>query len=152
MTFIQLLVVSIFELFVAITSMYIVKDFLQLENLTAKAKELKKNFADGKLLSAFFLMCVAAPIIEEFIFRYCLFDFILWTGLNFTFAIILSSAIFGMVHTSDDFLKVFPLPQFFAGIIFALVYKEFGYWDSVKIHAMTNGILWSVVVLQKAAK
>ncbi|MEM1311114.1 MAG: type II CAAX endopeptidase family protein [Cyanobacteria bacterium P01_H01_bin.153] len=95
-------------------------------------------------LSIAFVLVVAAPILEEFLFR----GFLLhrWgTRWNLPAAVLLSSILFGILHGNVIGLTMF-------GLIMALLYCRTGsLWAVIAVHALNNAIAASLEIITRLA-
>lgn len=101
-----------------------------------------QNIANMVRSSPFFILAVtiAGPIMEEFVFRFSLINF-LNQKLNIWFSAIISSAIFSVMHGDGHFLLYGSL-----GLFFFLLYKKTGsVLTSIIAHAGMNTL---VILLQ----
>lgn len=92
--------------------------------------EMSKN----KLVFTSISAVVFAPVIEEFVFRYILFEKTLKRNTNMYLAVVLSSLIFAILHYN---LKSFPM-IFCIGCINCYLIEKKGYWYSVFNHSFFN--------------
>jgi len=101
----------------------------------------------GELLnniSAMFITFLAAPVIEEFIFRYLLFRKDAEYPINIVTAII-SSFVFGLVHGKDMILTI---PLIINGLIYCLVYhKSNSIFVSIITHSIFNIFIFTILLI-----
>ncbi len=111
---------------------------------------IQSMFSDSplNLFLLFMLLCVLTPIVEEVIFRKVLYNFI-EPRSNHIVAIILSGAIFGLMHVISfgDFVQA--IPYVLMGLAFGFIY-----WKSNKniyvvigVHFLNNFLSWLLYVL-----
>ena len=112
----------------------IIQPLTELVPMTDSFKETIKELAGQKGISTFILMVVAAPFLEELIFRGILLEGLLkrYSPLK---AILVASALFGVVHLNPwQFLAGFIL-----GIFIGWIYsKNHNLTLSILIHATVN--------------
>lgn len=77
---------------------------------------------------------IFAPVVEEFVFRYVIFEKILKNKVGIPIAIIISSLIFGIIHFN---LKAF-IPITFIGVVNCYLIHKKGYWYAVFNHFIFN--------------
>lgn len=87
------------------------------------------------------LVCIIAPIIEEFIFRHILQGVIL-SKLSPVYAIIITGLLFGLAHGPTAAWLIIP------GIIFGLIYWLDGIKPAILAHSMFNVIGVSIIVFK----
>nr|WP_267899140.1 MULTISPECIES: CPBP family intramembrane glutamic endopeptidase [Macrococcus] len=86
---------------------------------------------------------LAAPVIEEFIFRYLLFRKDAKYPINIVSAII-SSFVFGVVHGKDMILTI---PLIINGLIYCLVYhKSNNIFVSIVTHSIFNIFIFIMLI------
>ncbi|WP_331487257.1 CPBP family intramembrane glutamic endopeptidase [Macrococcoides caseolyticum] len=91
-----------------------------------------------------FITFLAAPIIEEFIFRYLLFRKDAEYPINIVTAII-SSFVFGLVHGKDMILTI---PLIINGLIYCLVYhKSNSIFVSIITHSIFNIFIFTILLI-----
>ena len=104
----------------------------------SKTEAMQQNITFFTVFIAFISAAIISPIYEEIFYRGFLYRW-LRTRIGFVGAILLSSAIFTVVHFPT--YNAMPV-NFFSGLIFALAYeKTNSIWPSVIIHGLTNGIM-----------
>jgi len=92
-----------------------------------------------------FVMALAAPFWEEFVFRGALFG-ALRRAIGVDEAIIISAAIFAMFHGS---VAAFP-PIFFLAVFLAYAYERTGsLWTPIAMHFVFNGLNMLPIILAK---
>lgn len=75
-----------------------------------------------------------APMVEEFVFRFFLYDKLLVNKMPRYMAAIISAALFALVH-----FNVAGIPTFFGlGLFCAYMYEKKGYWGAVIAHGVSN--------------
>ncbi|HBM80788.1 MAG TPA: hypothetical protein DD426_08125, partial [Clostridiaceae bacterium] len=83
----------------------------------------------------YFIMIVfCAPIVEEFVFRYWLYDSVLkrWTGR------IISAVITSILFMAAHYNLQGSIAFFLIGMINCYLYEKYGYWAAVANHFMFN--------------
>lgn len=86
-------------------------------------------------LVQFGLICIVAPIVEEFTFRFIIYHS--WLSHKFDkkiIAVLLSSLIFTLSHFDADIFVY----TFITGIILCFIYDGFGFLSSVTLHILFN--------------
>lgn len=102
-----------------------------------KTRDLLNN------ISMMFITFLAAPVIEEFIFRYLLFRKDAKYPINIVTAII-SSFVFGVVHGKDMILTI---PLIINGLIYCLVYhKSNSIFVSIVTHSIFNIFIFIMLI------
>jgi len=102
-------------------------------------------------LVLFSMAVLAAPIIEEFFFRFPIS--LLWNK-RFKLIFWLFTIIFAAIHLSNFgaevpfyLMPILVLPQFILGIMLGYIRVGWGFWYGVLFHALHNGILLGVATL-----
>lgn len=120
--------------------------------LKANDQDVIKILKDADLKKFILMIPVAvifAPIVEEFVFRYLLFQKILKGKSGIYLAAIISSLLFSLVHFN---LKA-SVPIAFIGLINCYLIEKEGYWYSVFNHMMFNLIpITSMLILKLMGK
>ncbi|OGO77610.1 MAG: hypothetical protein A2Y23_11665 [Clostridiales bacterium GWB2_37_7] len=107
-----------------------VKYNIQLQDIIVTYSEAQ--FA-AKLILALEIVLVA-PIVEEYVFRYFLYDKIFSSRMPLLIAALFSAALFTIVH-----FNISGIPTFFGlGLLGAYLYQKKGYWAAVIAHAASN--------------
>lgn len=88
---------------------------------------------------------IFAPILEEFIFRYVLFERLFTKKLGIYISSVLSSVLFAALHYN---LQAFPVLLFLAIENCFLIHKK-GYWYSVGNHMLFNSMTVIAIVISK---
>jgi membrane protease YdiL (CAAX protease family) len=77
---------------------------------------------------------IIAPIVEEFVFRYFLYDKILVNKMPRYMAALISAGLFTVLH-----FNVSGIPTFLGlGLFCTLMYEKKGYWGAVIAHGVSN--------------
>ncbi|MDG5471238.1 type II CAAX endopeptidase family protein [Jeotgalibacillus sp. ET6] len=104
----------------------------------SKTDAMKQNVTLVTIMIAFISAAVISPLYEEIFYRGFIYRW-LRTRIGFKAAILISSAIFTIIHIPT--YNVMPV-NFVSGAIFALAYERTNsIWPSVFIHGITNGIM-----------
>lgn len=104
----------------------------------SKTEAMQQNVTLFTVLLAFISAAIISPIYEEIFYRGFIYRW-LRTRVGFIGALLLSSAIFTIIHIPT--YNAMPV-NFFSGIIFALAYERTNsIWPSVIIHGLTNGTM-----------
>lgn len=91
------------------------------------------------------MMIIFAPVLEEFIFRWFLFEEVLSKRIGIMGGAVISSMIFALVHFNiRSFLIIFTL-----GLMNCYLIEKKGYWYAVFNHAVFNSVTVIVMLLQK---
>jgi membrane protease YdiL (CAAX protease family) len=143
-TFLKLLVICLLTGFVISPIFVIIEELGWIDMDTHAMEELVKNMSKLKL--AFFAI-IAAPIIEELLFRAPLRLF--KNPKSFKLAFYILTLLFGFIHISNfeittNVLLLAPilvLPQILLGSYLGFIRLRFGLQWSIFLHAAYNGIL-----------
>lgn len=102
-----------------------------------EAQEIVKEFAVGELdykLLLFALVVLLAPVVEEYIFRYYLYDKLLLPRMPAAVAAIIASALFTLLH-----YNISGIPTFFGlGLFCTYMYEKKGFYGAVITHVVSN--------------
>jgi membrane protease YdiL (CAAX protease family) len=102
-----------------------------------KLQDIISYYSEAKLILKLILameIIVIAPIVEEFVFRYFLYDKVLGPKMPLYIAAIFSAAFFTVMH-----FNVSGVPTFFGlGLFCTYLYQKKGYWAAVIAHAASN--------------
>lgn len=91
------------------------------------------------------MMVIFAPILEEYIFRWLLFEEIISKRIGIISGAIVSSMIFALVHFNiRSFIIIFAL-----GLINCYLIEKKGFWYAVFNHSIFNSITVIAMLLQK---
>lgn len=105
--------------------------------INAKPQEIVGEFAGGELyykVMLFVLVVVLAPFVEEYIFRYYIYDKLLLPRMPAVVAAIISSALFTLLH-----FNVSGIPTFLGlGLYCTFMYEKKGYYGAVITHVVSN--------------
>lgn len=103
----------------------------------ARPQEVVEELASGEQyykLLLFALVVILAPIVEEYIFRYFIYDKFLLPRMPAVAAAILSSALFTLLHMNAS-----GIPTFFGlGLYCTFIYEKKGYYGAVLTHMVSN--------------
>lgn len=93
---------------------------------------LNKTYLEPQIM----LMIFIAPVIEEIIFRYLLYDRWLKKKCGWFFGFVIASFIFVICHpvTNAHALVIYWVPT----ILFFVVYSEFGLYGAIMVHMIYN--------------
>lgn len=103
------------------------------------------NMSLTKFLIMVPIVIIFAPVVEEFVFRWLLFEKVFKQRIGIYFAALLSSIIFGFIHFN---LRAFPL-LLWIGIYNCYLIEKKGYWYSVFNHFTFNLITTIMLLLDK---
>lgn len=105
--------------------------------LEVKPQEIVGEFEQGGFVYKAVLMVlvvVLAPFVEEYIFRYYIYDRILLPKMPSFAAALISASLFTLLH-----YNISGIPTFFClGLFCALVYEKTGFYGAVVTHAVSN--------------
>lgn len=121
-----------------------------LSNFKVEAKQQEivtwmTNMPLGKFLIMIPIIVVFAPVLEEFVFRWILFQRTFRPRVGVYFASILSSLIFAFIHFN---LTAFPL-LVWIGLYNCYLINKKGYWYSVFNHFVFNSVTTTILLLEK---
>lgn len=113
---------------------------LILVNLLAidpKPQEIVNEFMQGELLYKvilFLLAVILAPVVEEYVFRYFIYDKLLLPRMPAFSAAVISAGLFTLLH-----YNVAGVPTFFGlGLFCAYIYERYGFYGAVTAHGISN--------------
>lgn len=121
---------------------------LQAYNINLNEQEIVRELSKGslnQLLYMFPMMVLFAPIVEEFTFRWLLFEKILRPRIGIYMAAFISSIMFSLIHFN---LRSFPVIMLI-GIINCYFIDKKGYWYAVFNHLVFNSVTAVIMLLQK---
>ncbi len=105
--------------------------------MDAKPQEIIEEFAVGEIyykVLLFALVVVLAPFVEEYIFRYYIYDKLLLPRMPAVVAAIISSALFTLLH-----FNISGIPTFMGlGLYCTFVYEKKGFYGAVITHVVSN--------------
>ena len=105
--------------------------------MDAKPQEIIEEFAVGEIyykVLLFALVVVLAPFVEEYIFRYYIYDKLLLPRMPALVAAIISSALFTLLH-----FNISGIPTFMGlGLYCTFVYEKKGFYGAVITHIVSN--------------
>lgn len=123
--------------FISIIISLVVVFIMQKSGMKVENQQVIDQMEKAKLIQFLFMIPVAvifAPVVEEFVFRYLLFDKVFKNRTGVIIAAIISSLMFGVVHFN---IKVFVTITFIGLVNCYLIEKE-GFWYSVFNHMFFN--------------
>lgn len=137
-----------FSIVLSLITLFILKKL----GIKADDQDVIKLLKDADLNKFLLMIPVAvifAPIVEEFVFRYLIFQKILKKKSGIYLAAIVSSLLFALVHFN---LKA-AIPIAFIGLMNCYLIEKEGYWYSVFNHMMFNLIpIVSMLILKLMGK
>ncbi|NEZ47559.1 CPBP family intramembrane metalloprotease [Clostridium niameyense] len=139
---------SIFSLFSSIIIMLIFQLLFSMLKLKLKQQEVVTwmyNMPLNKFLIVIPVAVIFAPLVEEFIFRWLIFEKIFKSRLGIILAAVFSSVLFGVIHYN---LRAFPI-LIWMGIFNCYLIHKKGFWYSVFNHFMFNFTNISIMFLDK---
>jgi uncharacterized protein len=105
--------------------------------MDVKPQEIIEEFVVGELyykVLLFVLVVVLAPFVEEYIFRYYIYDKLLLPRMPAVVAAIISSALFTLLH-----FNVSGIPTFLGlGLYCTFMYEKKGFYGAVITHVVSN--------------
>lgn len=105
--------------------------------MEAKPQEIVEEFAVGESyykILLFAMVVILAPFVEEYIFRYYIYDKLLLPRMPVAAAAIISSVLFTLLH-----LNVSGIPTFFGlGLFCTFMYEKKGFYGAVITHIVSN--------------
>lgn len=114
-----------------------------LENQAVVNEFLNANIYES--IYYFLLISICAPVVEEFVFRFWMYDRVLKKRTNKYIAAVFTSLLFMGAHFNIQGAFAF----FLVGLINCFLYERNGYWAAVANHFMFN---FSTVLVLVAAK
>lgn len=117
-------------------------------NLNLKEQEIVTDLMKvpiNKFIYMIPIMIIFAPVVEEFTFRWLLFEKLFKPKIGIYFSAILSSLIFSMVHFN---LRSMPV-MITIGLINCYLIEKKGYWYAVFNHCFFNSINTLLMLQQK---
>jgi membrane protease YdiL (CAAX protease family) len=117
--------------------------WLQLLNESSKDKSLTDLGVDrstAALVGAMLVVCVMAPLAEEFLFRGFIFTALRnWSGP--LVSAILTGLLFGAIHLDADRPAAFLVPLAFLGFLLCVIYWRTGsLYPCIALHCLNNAI------------
>ncbi len=103
------------------------------------------NMPLGKFLIMIPIVIIFAPVLEEFVFRWLIFEKIFAKRIGIYLGAFLSSFLFAVIHFS---LNAFPIILWIGLYNCYLIYKK-GYWYAVFNHFAFNSVTVIALLLQK---
>jgi membrane protease YdiL (CAAX protease family) len=114
--------------------------------MQVEPQEIVKEFAVEEMyykMLLFALVVVLAPFVEEYIFRYYIYDKLLLSRMPSLAAAIISSALFTMLH-----LNISGIPTFLGlGLYCTFVYERKGFYGAVITHMVSNLVTAAFLVI-----
>ncbi len=105
--------------------------------LQIEPQEIVKEFSSEDMvykLLLFIMVVICAPFVEEYIFRYFLYDRLLLPRMPGLAAALISSALFTLLH-----LNISGIPTFFGlGLYCTYMYERKGFYGAVITHVVSN--------------
>lgn len=106
-------------------------------NVEAKPQEIVGEFARGGFIykmALFALVVVLAPFVEEYVFRYYIYDKLLIPKMPSFAAALISTALFTLLH-----YNISGVPTFFGlGLFCTFMYEKKGFYGAVTTHMVSN--------------
>lgn len=115
-------------------------------NMETKPQEIVNEFASGEMyykVLLFILVVVLAPFVEEYIFRYYIYDKLLLKRMPSVAAAIISATLFTMLH-----FNLSGIPTFFGlGLYCTFIYEKKGFYGAVTAHLVSNLITATFLII-----
>lgn len=115
-------------------------------NMETKPQEIVKEFASGEMhykVLLFILVVVLAPFVEEYIFRYYIYDKLLLKRMPSVAAAIISAILFTMLH-----FNISGIPTFFGlGLYCTFIYEKKGFYGAVTAHLVSNLVTATLLII-----
>ncbi len=143
-------VIGFFLLMGALIAAQLILQSLDVTGTSENEMQIQKLFAADptQLVLLFLLLCVFTPIVEEVIFRKVLFGYV-ESRTSSVFAIIMSGAIFGIMHVLSygDFIQ--SIPYIFLGLMLGYIYyrAKKNILVSIGAHSLNNLYVFVIYVL-----
>jgi len=147
-TFIKFSVLGVLIKFFVTYVNLIVVEILNKYNIILENQEIIGEFLKSTLWKSavfFVIIVICAPIVEEFVFRFWIYDRILKKKVNTLLSAILSSLLFMAAHFNVQGAIAF----FLIGVINCYLYDKKGYWAAVANHFMFNFITVVLLIIVK---
>jgi uncharacterized protein len=113
-----------------------------------KEQEIVRELSNGSLNQLLYMlpsMLIFAPIVEEFTFRWLLFEKLFKPRVGIFVAALLSSIMFSLVHFN---IRSFPILMIIGFLNCYFIHKK-GYWYAVFNHFVFNSVTALVMIYQK---
>jgi len=127
----------IFKVLISLLNKLYVDLLSRYSELQIEPQEIVKEFASEQLLYKvilFLMVVIFAPFVEEYIFRYFIYDRLLLPRMPGLAAAVISSALFTLLH-----LNISGIPTFFGlGLFCCYSYERKGYYGAVTAHVVSN--------------
>lgn len=133
---------------IIITANIVITIILLAFKLELKEQEIVRELLKGSLNQLLYMlpiMVIFAPIVEEFTFRWLLFEKVFKQRLGIYISAILSSIMFSLVHFN---LRSFPILMLIGFINCYFIHKK-GYWYAVFNHLVFNSVTALIMLYQK---
>lgn len=146
--FFKALMISLFSYAVTIIVAIIALNLFSSYEVPIKDQEIVEIMSKLSLKKFIFMMpitMVFAPIIEEYIFRWLIFEKILKRYMGIFISTLLSSIIFALIHFN---IKSFPAILWMGIFNCFLIHKK-GYWYAVFNHSFFNSVSTIAILIQK---
>lgn len=134
----------IITIFVAIIALNIFSSY----QIPIKDQEIVKIMSGVPLREFIFMMPITmifAPVVEEYIFRWIIFEKVLKGTMGIFISTLLSSIIFALIHFN---VKSFPAILWIGIFNCFLIHKK-GYWYAVFNHSFFNSVSTITILIQK---
>jgi uncharacterized protein len=116
--------------------------------LDLKEQEIVRELSNGSLNQLLYMlpsMLIFAPIVEEFTFRWLLFEKLFKPRVGIFMAALLSSLMFSLVHFN---IRSFPVIMIIGFVNCYFIHKK-GYWYAVFNHSVFNSVSVIIMIYQK---
>lgn len=147
-TFIKVSIWGVFIKYVVSYINIIVIELLSKLNVTLTNQEIVDQFMQSGIFQSIIysvLIVICAPMVEEFAFRFWMYDRLLKKRIGRGFAAVLTSLLFMSAHFNIQGAVTF----FLIGIINCYLYDRYGYWGAVANHFVFNFISTVLLVAMR---
>jgi membrane protease YdiL (CAAX protease family) len=84
-----------------------------------------------------------SPILEEFAYRFVIYDYVLKKKLKFNtnVAMLITTFLFAFAHTGPPAIY----SSFIMGLFFNIIYEKWGIWPAIASHSLANAIVFFII-------
>ncbi|KHO32650.1 CPBP family intramembrane glutamic endopeptidase [Clostridium tetani] len=139
---------SVFSYVVTILVAIIALNIFSSYEIPIKDQEIVEIMSKVPLEKFIFMMPITmifAPVVEEYIFRWVIFEKVLKGSMGIFISTLLSSIIFALIHFN---IKSFPAILWIGIFNCFLIHKK-GYWYAVFNHSFFNSVSTITILIQK---
>lgn len=123
--------------FISIANVIFVIVLSQLTELELKPQAIVEYYTQVPLFAKLLLaleIVIIAPIVEEYVFRYFLYDKVFMPRMPKSMAALFSAVLFTVLHFNITGVPTFLL----LGLLCTFIYNKKGYFGAVTVHAVSN--------------